>query len=247
MKKLGIALLIVLLVGTVFFIDTFDLLGGKSVADADGTTANSVTVSGEGVITVKPDIAYVQLGVNTKNEDANLAQTENKTLMAAVMEALKSNGIKDEDITTVQYSIYQTYDYTKPSMDGQNPPMIYEVNNIVKITLKDIESVGQVIDAASAAGANVVQSVAFDSTQKQQVYLDALKLAMTSAESKATAIMSTFGKKPAEPFKVYENSYNPGPVYANYDMAKSFSAEAATPIQTGELEIRANVNVEYQY
>lgn len=247
MKKLSIALAIVLLIGTVFFIDTFDLLGGKSVAAGENVDKSSVTVSGEGHITIKPDIAYVQLGVNTKNADANTAQSENKDLMAKVMDALKAQGIKDEDITTVQYNIFQSYDYSQPAVDGQNPPMIYEVTNIVKVTLRDINAVGQTIDAASAAGSNVVNSIAFDSTQKEQVYLDALKLAMNSAEGKATAIMATFDKKPSAPFKVFESGYNPGPVYANYDMLKASPEAVSTPITAGELEIQANVSVEYQY
>lgn len=246
MKKLGLALMIVFLIGTVFMIDAFDIMGGKSSAAGEAAATNSVTVSGEGVITIKPDIAYVQLGVNTKDSDANVAQNQNKDLMAAVIAALMAQGITDDDLTTVQYNIYQSYDYTKPSLDGQNPPLIYEVHNIVKITIKDINAVGSIIDAASKAGANVVNSVAFDSTKKAEVYLDALKLAMKSAEGKATALMSTFGKKPAEPFKVYESSYAPAPLYAQYDMVKA-EAAAQTPIQSGELEIRANVSVEYQY
>ncbi len=245
MKKLSIALAIVLLIGTVFAIDTFDLLGGKSIAAAESAAVSSVTVSGEGKISIKPDIAFVQLGVDTKNIDATVAQSQNKDTMLKVMEALKAQGIKDEEITTVQYNIFQTYDYTVPAVDGQNPPMIYQVTNSVKVTLRDINTVGKVIDAASAAGSNVINSIAFDSTQKEQVYLDALKLAMNSAKGKATAIMTTFDKKPGVPFKVFESGYNPGPVYSNVEMLKT--ADASTPIQSGELEIIANVSVEYQY
>lgn len=247
MKKLSVAMAIVLLIGTVFMIDTFDLFGGKSAATEVAASVSSVTVSGEGTITVKPDIAYMQLGVSTKDADANVAQTQNKDLMAAVMAAVKAQGIADDDIKTVQYQIFQSFDYTMPVPEGQNPPMLYEVQNIIKITIKNMDSVGTILDAASKAGANVVQSIAFDSTERDAVYLEALKLAMTNAEGKAGAIMTTFNKKPGAPFKVFESSYNPGPIYRDYAMDKVYSGAEATPIQTGELEIKANVSVEYQY
>lgn len=202
-----------------------------------------VTVTGEGKIVVTPDLAFIDLGVQTKNQDAQKSQQENAKQMSAVIEAVKKAGIKAEDIKTTGYNIYQTYDYT-PNSEVKNE--YYQVNNIVNIKIKDINAVGKIIDVATAAGANNVNSIRFTVADDSKYYGDALKLAMANANTKATAIMSTFNKKPGLPLNVSEVSYGGG-VYYDYAPAKAMMEGAATPIESGEITITATVNVGYDY
>ena len=202
-----------------------------------------VSVTGEGKIVVTPDLAYIDLGVQTKNKDAQKAQQENATQMTAVIDAVKKAGIKAEDIKTTGYNIYQTYDYT-PNSEVRNE--YYQVNNIVNIKIKDINAVGKIIDVATAAGANNVNSIRFTVSDDSKYYSEALKLAMANANTKASAIMSTFNKKPGLPLSVSEVSYGGG-VYYDYAPAKAMMEGAATPIESGEITITATVNVGYDY
>lgn len=202
-----------------------------------------VNVTGEGKIVVTPDLAYIDLGVQTKNKDAQKAQQENATQMTAVIDAVKKAGIKAEDIKTTGYNIYQTYDYT-PNSEVRNE--YYQVNNIVNIKIKDINAVGKIIDVATAAGANNVNSIRFTVSDDSKYYSEALKLAMANANTKASAIMSTFNKKPGLPLSVSEVSYGGG-VYYDYAPAKAMMEGAATPIESGEITITATVNVGYDY
>ena len=202
-----------------------------------------VNVTGEGKIVVTPDLAYIDLGVQTKNKDAQKAQQENATQMTAVIDAVKKAGIKAEDIKTTCYNIYQTYDYT-PNSEVRNE--YYQVNNIVNIKIKDINAVGKIIDVATAAGANNVNSIRFTVSDDSKYYSEALKLAMANANTKASAIMSTFNKKPGLPLSVSEVSYGGG-VYYDYAPAKAMMEGAATPIESGEITITATVNVGYDY
>jgi len=203
---------------------------------------NVVSVSGVGSISVKPDIAYINVGVETQNADAGVAQKENATKMTAVMAALTKAGIKDEDIKTVQYSIYDRYDYLENGQDVK----YYNVTNVVKVTVRDITKVGDVIDAASGAGSNQISSIQFGISNEDEVYQEALKAAMMSAKTKATSIMGTFGKTPGIPAKVTESSYYSGVVRMEYS-AVAMDSKMSTPVSSGELTVSANVTVEYNY
>lgn len=216
-------------------------LNNSVMADTE-TALNVVTVNGVGTVTVKPDIAYINVGVETQNADAGLAQSDNAKLMDAVVAAIKGAGIKEDDLTTIQYSIYDRQDYRE---DGYGDKY-YQVTNMVKVTIRDIDQVGDIIDLASKAGANQVSSIQFGISNEDEVYQEALKLAMTSAKGKANAILSTFGKSADMPSRISETSYFSGVVRADYEMAYS-DAKVATPISSGELSVTANVSVEYNY
>lgn len=216
-------------------------LNNTVMADTD-VKENIVSVNGVGSVTVKPDIAYINVGVETQNDDAGIAQTENAEQMTAVMAAIKALGIKDEDIKTQQYSIYDRIDYSENGSGDK----YYLVTNIVKVTVQDIDQVGDVIDAAAGAGANQISSIQFGIKEEAEAYQSALKLAMESAKGKANAILSTFGEAADKPSKVSETSYFSGAVRMDYEMAFA-DAKASTPVSSGELTVTANVTVEYNY
>lgn len=238
MKKIFPLSIIVVLVA-MLLVGTMNLTQ-EAAAETSGTE-NIVSVSGIGTMTVKPDIAYINVGVETQDKDASVAQKENATKMSAVMAALKKAGIDEKDIKTVQYSIYDRYDYVENGTDVK----YYTVTNMVQVTVKDIDKVGDVIDAAAGAGSNQVSNIQFGISNEDEVYQEALKLAMSSAKSKATAIMGTFGKTPGTPVRVSESSYYGGVVRMEYSAMAD--AKMSTPVSTGELTITANVSVDYNY
>lgn len=247
MKKIYlIALAILLVVGLVVTIDMLDLTGAKISAETTTDQLNIVSVAGEGVILVKPDLAYINVGVQTRHEDASAAQEENKMKMTAVIEALKEAGIKEADLVTTNYNIYRTYDYNKPFMEGQEQPMFYQVDNSVRITIRDVDTVGDMIDVAFDAGANNIHNIQFDISNRAEYYDDALVLAMNNAKDKATAIMGTFGEKPDKPHRVVESMYTSAPYTNTYYEAADMKA-SSTPVEAGELAIKANLTVEYSY
>lgn len=237
----GISALLVLVMA--FGVFTLNAPNNISMADVNDTNTRLVTVNGEGKIVVTPDLAYIDLGVQTKNVDASIAQQENAKLMTEVIKAIKAAGIDADDIKTTGYNLYQTYDY---SADKQSDPY-YVASNIVNVKIKDISKVGTIIDAASNAGANNVNNIRFTVSDDSQYYQEALKLAMTNAKGKAAAIMSTFNKTPDMPYSVSEVSYG-GTMYYDYSPAKALSESAvSTPIESGEITITANVSVGYDY
>ncbi|MGB3366669.1 MAG: SIMPL domain-containing protein [Acidaminobacteraceae bacterium] len=204
---------------------------------------NKVTVNGAGTVTLKPDVAYINIGINTKDLVASVAQDANKEDMNKVIAALKKTGVKEDNITTENYSIYKQVDY-----DKETKIEYVNVNNTVKVKVKDLESIGNLIDVSADAGANSINSIRFEVEDKSTAYNKALRLAMTDAKGKAIAIMGTFGKMPGTPSSVNESSYSGGIFYENIlsDVsAKTLSA--TTSISPKNIEVTANVSVEYNY
>lgn len=228
-------LVVVLLAGNL------GLFNNEVLAETDATL-NVVSVNGAGSISVKPDIAFISIGVETENVDAGIAQNENKELMNSVMDALLASGLREDDIKTTNYAVYERYNY----LDNGERDKYYAVVNTVEVKITDIEKVGEIIDLAAKAGSNQISSIRFGISNEDEVYNEALKLAMESAKMKANSIMSTFGKEAGAPAKVTETNSFAGVVRAEYSLAMDSKA-AATPVSTGELTITANVSVEYNY
>jgi len=226
-------------------IDSFDLTASKVSAETTDRVS-VVSVQGEGVMLVKPDLAYINIGVETRDENASVAQAENKEKMLAVLDSLKMAGIKEVDMVTTNYNIYRSYDYNRAPLENGQQPSVYQVDNTVKVTIRDIDRVGDFIDAAFNAGANVVHNIQFDVEDRAAYYNEALVLAMANAKDKAAAIMSTFDEVADKPYKVYEASYSSAP-YTNTYYEASDMKMASTPVQAGELAIKATLTVEYDY
>jgi len=244
-NKLIAGLSLMLILSMAFGFMALNAPNELTMANTEGTDPRLVTVSGEGKIVVTPDLAYIDIGVQTKNPDAAMAQQENAKLMAVVINAIKAAGVKAEDIQTTGYSLYQTYDYYA---EKQSDPY-YIANNTVNVKVKDITKVGQIIDSATKAGANTINSIRFTIDDDSQYYQEALKLAMADAKGKAQAVLGTFGKTAGLPYSVSEVS-NGGGLYYDYYPGKGVAEsamDASTPIESGQITITANVSVSYDY
>jgi len=240
---IGIGIAFVLIAG-VALIDSLDLLSGNSGAEAE-PKGKIVVVTGEGAVTVKPDIGYLSVGVETSDADAKKAQEMNKTAMDNLIKALKAKGIADKDIKTTNYSMWKGVDYSKaPEAQVDS----YHVSNMVEVTITKLEMTGDIIDICVAEGGNVSNGVRFTVKDKDAFYQQALQAAMKQAQTKAAGIMDTFGMKPGKPWRVTETPQFDGPVmYGGVAMEKAQDSASVTPIQPGEMEIKAQITVEYDY
>lgn len=216
-------------------------------AQAEDTTDNrkTLTVSGQAKVNASPDIAYINLGVISEDKDAKAAQKANAASMDKVIAAIKAAGIKAEDIKTVNYSIYPKYEYNK---DGGISSIVgYTVNNSVNVTVRNLDKTGDIIDSATESGVNMSSSISFGLSNYEDYYNEALKNAVLAAKKKAGTMAGALGVSLKAPISVNEGGgYSPLMNYVSYDM-KSAAGNAATPIQSGSLEITANVNLVYEY
>lgn len=226
------------------------VLGGKdtaSVVSSNGeATVSTINVSGTCEVSVPADVGYIQMGVETQNKDVKEAQNENAQRMTEIIDAVKELGLKDEDITTSNYSIYPSYDYA----DGMRSeePIYYTVSNTVKLKVKDLDILGDVIDIATEAGANRAYNIYFDAEDTVAAQDDALAKAVEDALRKANIIAGAANVKVVGVKTINDQTYY-STGYYDYAAERSWAAadsmeEYSTPVMSGQVSVTANVYVE---
>jgi uncharacterized protein YggE len=238
-KSVFIAAMAVITAGSLVFAA---ISANKPVEAYAATENGKITVLGYGAISVKPDIAYVSVGVTTQQVDPKSAQSNNAASMDEVLAAIKGLGIEEKDIQTSEYSIY-------PQQDYQNGNKItgYIVTNMVKVTVRSLDKTAEVLDAAVSAGANAGGGIQFTIADSTAYYEQAMDLAIKNAISKAQAAGKSLKVTVGSPVEIIESSsaYTPT-LYGNADM-KAVAESVATPIQAGDLSVSAQVTAVFNY
>ncbi len=205
-----------------------------------------IKVTGDSVVLTAPDIAYISLGVEIKDASAESASERNSQIMSDIMEALKDFGLEDNQITTSGYYIYSYQEATGTSPDVKYKNM-YNVRNQVNVKVTDLENLGAVIDIAIKAGANQIQGINFDTTNKAEMQLKALQNATGQAEEKAKAIAEASGVTIKNIVSITEQSDSYAPVPEGVQFRAVSNMLADTPINPGNVEVRAKVIIEYAF
>ena len=165
------------------------------------TQVNKIIVSGTGTVTMPPDEAIVYLGVETRSEDAVTAQQSNAEKMKQIIAALKKSRVGTDNIETMSYNMYPiraNYDMypvsEKPDEQGITG---FVVSNQLRVTIKDIDKVGEIIDNAVEAGVNQVNGISFTLSEQTQSNAreQALKNAVIAARQDADILAGALGVK----------------------------------------------------
>jgi uncharacterized protein len=200
-----------------------------------------MTVTGIGSISIAPDIVQIQLEVKTESKQLSQAQQENAELMNLVIESLLELGIARENIQTVSYNISPQYDY----VEGRQVFRGYEVINSIDVKIKNIEQAGTIIDTAVRNGVNQVSNIRFTVENEQIPYQEALSLALKNALAKAQTIANTIHLKiDPHPVKIVEIMKEEPILYRSFAASE---VSATTPIEPGQINIKATVEVQFQY
>ena len=191
-------------------------------------TAPRITVNGAGRIEVAPDRAVISFGVeNTGKELAPLKKANDQAAKKAV-DALIRSGVSRKDIYTSNYNISYNYDYRQKS---ENREKVYTVRNQFRLTLNDVEKVGEVITILERNGVNTIQGVSYTTSKAKEMKLQALERAYLDAREKAEHLAKLEGKK-VELLSVAEGGYMPRPeVYMAADMARSKNTPVYAPLE----------------
>lgn len=260
MKRRTHLLVFLLLAGLVVSSFAFALSYAVSAWD---TASNRIgprqfSVSGEGKVAVKPDIATVDAGVLTQAVNIGAAQADNTKKSNAVLAFLKQQGIAEKDIKTIGYTISPQYQYfiSPPCISfpcpPQRPPQIsgYEVRHTIEIKVRDFAKTDAVLDGVVAQGANEVGSVSFGVDNPEQARAEARAQAIRDAEGKARTLAKALGVRLGRTTGFFEGS---DPVRAYALQAKGgfggdgVLASQVPEIAPGEQEIRSTVTITYEF
>lgn len=204
----------------------------------------TLSVDGTGTAYLTPDIASVYLGVHTEKLTAAEAVEENNAQTQTVIKALTDAGVDAKDIRTTNFSIWPMDKYD-PSTGTPTGEKTYSVDNTVYVTVRDLDSLGDLLDTVIQAGANTVQSIQFDVADKDTALATARTDAVKDAAAKANELAAAAGVELGELQSV---SYLTSPSYPVFDGrgGGGESAVASTvPIQPGQLTFSVTVNVTY--
>ena len=159
-------------------------------------------MTGEGSVTLEPDLALLSLGVEARGETVSEALAEASTAMDAVLGALRGRGIQDRDIQTRNFRVRARYDYQEVVQSGvrreERVLSEYVVTNTVTAKIRDLASVGDVIDEVATAGGDAtrIDDVGF-TVDDQSVYAEELRSkAVADAMEKARHFASLAGRQP---------------------------------------------------
>ena len=210
----------------------------------ENTDENVLVVSGSGRVSLTPDIAYINAGVETLMKDAREAQDENAMIMDRIIKVLKDSGIQDKDIQTANFNVHVEYDYS----DNQRRLIGYRVSNNVRIAVRQIDRVGEILTAMAEAGANHFFGINFGVENQKEAYNEALKKAIEEAKEKALLMAAQAGVSLGRPVAIHEGQVPQGVPFGKgmMDMARRESAAAQVPIMEGELEVQASVTIVYE-
>ncbi len=233
MKKFFIALICLMLV-------VVGAVGVTMTSQVDAITsaesASKITVNGVGEIKLAPDMAIISLGVETLNESLATAQKENSEGITNLINAIKDFGIKEEDIKTKNFYVYQRYDYSQ----GEKF-LGYQVSNYIDFKTKDVDNVGNIVNKLLESGANKFSGISFTIENYESAYKLALEKALANAKSKASAIAD----KEVSTFEVCEEGNYSVITRDTYSLSSINGNNNS--IMKGEITVRANIRVIFEY
>src|SRR4051812_46307328 len=227
------------------------IFNASCAAEKKESLRTRLMVTGESDSKASPDTAIVVLSVVTQSTRALEAQQQNARKSDAVIQAVKQAAGADPDVKTSDYSLEPQRDYGSGGM-----PRIkgYEARNSVTVTTAALDNVGAILDAATQAGANSVETVQFVLREGKEARGRALGEAGKQAMSKAEAMALAMGGRIVRVVEEREGGFPaPAPSFeygaateyssANSNANADFRAKMSkqTPVEAGTLNVRSQV------
>lgn len=215
---------------------------------------NTITVSDTGKIYAKPDLALTAFSVITEAQTVAKAMSENAEKMNAIIDFLKNQGVKEKDLKTTSFNIYPRYEWYEkeacipPCPLGKRVLVGYEVRQSLEVKIRDMEKIGDIIEGATAAGANQVGGLQFTIDKQDELKKQARNQAINKAKAKAKELASQLGVNLVRITNFSESSMVP----RYYGLERAVTMGAGTlsslppQIETGENKIEVTVTITYE-
>jgi uncharacterized protein YggE len=234
------AMIVAVAVGGAFY------LAGQHLAVRNMETA-TITVSGDAHVSAVPDIAELTFGVQVERAPTAKAAIEGITKnMTAIIDATKKSGVEEKDIATENFWLSPAYDYP----DGRQVLRGYSAGQSLRVKVRNLDSVGDVLSAATAAGANQAGDVRFTFDDTDELQAQARNMAIAEAKAKAAVLANDLGVHLGK-LKGFNEGYMGAPtapmmMRAEAGVAMDKADMASLQLPSGEQEITAQVSLTYE-
>lgn len=234
MKKFTLVLAAALLV--------FSVAGTNLAAAAE---PNTIAVSGMAEQEVAPDMAYVDVGINVRADDAETARTQEAQIASQIRRALLGLAITDNDLQNTSYYLYQEY---KVDRNGVRAADKYVLDSSIKVTVKDLDKLSQVIDNVVEAGATNISNITYALSKQNIIQRQLLATAVENARDKAAVVANAGSRTLGNMLSADINSFDGGTIVAygaNKLRSTTNLAEdgVATKLSPGKIKLNARVQV----
>ncbi len=234
MKKFTSVLAAVLLV--------FSVAGTNLAAAAE---PNTIAVSGMAEQEVAPDMAYIDVGINVRADDAETARTQEAQIASQIRRALLGLAITDNDLQNTSYYLYQEY---KVDRNGVRTADKYVLDSSIKVTVKDLDKLSQVIDNVVKAGATNISNITYALSTQNIIQRQLLATAVENARDKAAVVANAGSRTLGNMLSADINSFDGGTIVAygaNKLRSTTNLAEdgVATKLSPGKIKLNARVQV----
>ena len=225
------------------------LMGAAMLAASLATTAvraddedsqRVISITASGTLTAEPDIALISTGVVSEARTAREALDANSAAMRRLIGGLKAAGIEPRDIQTTSLNVEPVYEQRR---DNRSPAITgYRVHNQVRITARDIDKLGEVLDQAVTLGANQIGGIQFEVSKAETLKDEARRTAIANARRRAELFAAAAGVKLDRVLRIEERVQHHGPPVP---YARTMAAEAV-PIEKGTQTLEAVVSVTWE-
>ncbi|HVU12560.1 MAG TPA: SIMPL domain-containing protein [Phototrophicaceae bacterium] len=210
------------------------------------STLHTLTVGGTGTAYAPPDVAYVDLGVQTIDTDLATAFSKTGDSISSVLKALKALGIADADIQTSGINVSPQYQYDNNGNITGKPS--YTVSNTIHVTVRQVDQVEKVLTDSVESGANTIQGLSFGIQDMDTVEAHARVQAVDDAKSRAQQLASELGVTLGKPLVVTETPQTTVPTPITFGARAGVAAvapAASQPVSQGQLSVEVDVQITF--
>ncbi len=212
-------------------------------AAGNGQPPPAIMVSGQGEAIGKPDIAFVELGIDVTDPDVGAAITRANETMRNVQAAISQQGVAEDDMQTVAFNVWPEDRYND---QGELVGRYFHVQNILRVKVRDIGKTGDVIGAGLDAGANSINSLSFSIEDTSALEAEARQKAIADARERAQQLADGLGVRLGAPISVSESSGGVPVYYERAAVPEAYGVGGgAPPISAGQLTVTVYVNVSF--
>lgn len=220
----------------------FSVAGTNLAAAAE---PNTIAVSGMAEQEVAPDMAYIDVGINVRADDAETARTQEAQIASQIRRALLGLAITDNDLQNTSYYLYQEY---KVDRNGVRTADKYVLDSSIKVTVKDLDKLSQVIDNVVEAGATNISNITYALSTQNIIQRQLLATAVENARDKAAVVANAGSRTLGNMLSADINSFDGGTIVAygaNKLRSTTNLAEdgLATKLSPGKIKLNARVQV----
>lgn len=220
----------------------FSVAGTNLAAAAE---PNTIAVSGMAEQEVAPDMAYIDVGINVRADDAETARNQEAQIASQIRRALLGLAITDNDLQNTSYYLYQEY---KVDRNGVRTADKYILDSSIKVTVKDLDKLSQVIDNVVEAGATNISNITYALSTQNIIQRQLLATAVENARDKAAVVANAGSRTLGNMLSADINSFDGGTIVAygaNKLRSTTNLAEdgVATKLSPGKIKLNARVQV----